>query len=126
MRRDTRELSLYLHIRRKIHVKIQLKGTICKLGRELLSETNYTVWVSLIIRYMRNHYQIMQITEVLKFRCGGKQIQTSFICCLQSPTVNHNKSIGAANIYSLNTQMIAILVNNSHIKIVFYIICICP
>lgn len=50
-------------------------------------------------------------------------IQTSFICSLQAPTVNHNKSIGAANVYSLNTQMIAIVVNNSHIKIVFYAIC---
>lgn len=67
------------------------------------------------------------IIEVLKLKCGGKKkhIKTSFICCLQASTVNHNKSIGAANIYSLNTQMIAILVNNSHIKIVFYTICIC-
>lgn len=54
-----------------------------------------------------------------------KTHKTSFICCLQAPTVNHNKSIEAANIYSLYTQKIAILVNNSHIKIVFYTICIC-
>lgn len=46
------------------------------------------------------------------------------ICSLQAPTVNHNKSIGVANVYSLNTQMIAIVVNNSCIKIVFYAICI--
>ena len=66
------------------------------------------------------------IIEVLKLKCGGtKHVKSSFLCCLQAPAVNHNKSIGAVNIYSLNTQMIAILVNNSHIKIVFYTICIC-
>lgn len=63
------------------------------------------------------------IIEVLKLKCGRKKhIESSFLCCLQAPTVNHNKSIGAVNIYSLNTQMIAIVVNNSHIKIVFYTI----
>lgn len=76
---------------------------------------------------VENYANIIEVFFIFLFKCVGHKthIQTSFICSLQAPTANHYKSIGAANIYTLNTQMIAILVNNSHIKIACFTICIC-
>lgn len=48
-------------------------------------------------KYMKKQYEIMQtLVKFLNLEVKGKNTNI-FQCCLQSSTVNHNKSIGTAN-----------------------------